>query len=150
MVATFKQPVTVEVITPVFVPLASLATQDTQKLGKGSHRIEIGFMESGCYPKLVHAVIRNGMVTTFEVEPCEHSERVLPKALSKEMNEILAEARKRIIQEPWQPVPVSEFVESMARESSYPTRIGWGAGCIYLCIWNYCLFCCLRGNKIDC
>lgn len=48
------------------------------------------------------------------------------------------------------PVPVAELIGSMARESSYPTRIGWGAGCIYICVWHYCLFCCLRGNRITC
>jgi hypothetical protein len=143
VVATFKHSMTVEVIVPTFVPLASLATQDIQKLSKGGHRIEIGFMEGDCCPKLVHAVIRNGMVTRIEVEPCVHSERVLPKAMSKEMSEVVAKARKRMEQDPWQPVPVAELVENMARDSHYPPRIGWGAGCIYICLWHYCLFCCI-------
>ena len=151
VVATFKHPVTVKVIVPTFVPLASLTTQDVQKLSKGRHKIEIGFMEGGCCPKLVHAVIRNGMVTGIEVEPCEKSERVLPKEMSKEMSKVFAEARRRIEQNPWQPVPVAELIDNVAMATGrYPTRIGWGAGCIYVCIWHYCLFCCLRGNRIVC
>jgi hypothetical protein len=148
--AAFKHPVTVEAIVPTFVPLASLATQDVQKLSKGRHKIEIGFIEGGYCPKMVHAVIRNGMVTSLEVDPCEHSIRVLPKEMSKEISEVFAEARRRVEQVPWEPVPVAELIDSMARESSYPTRIGWGAGCIYICVWHYCLFCCVRGNQVIC
>jgi len=144
VVATFRHPMTVEVIAPTFVPLTSLVTQDVQKLSKGSHKIEIGFMEGGCCPKMVHAIIRKGMVTRIEVEPCEHSEQVLPKAMSKEMSEVVAQARRKIEQDPWQPVPVAELIDSIAMDSSYPTRIGWGAGCIYICVWHYCLFCCIR------
>ena len=142
VVASFKHAVTVEIILPVVRPLAAAAALDVQKLSKGSHRVEIGVMEGGCCPKLVRAVIRKGMVTRLEAEPCAHSERVPPKSITKEMSAVLAEVRRRIDQDPWQPVPVSELV-SIAQQGRYPTRIGWGAGCIYICIWHYCLFCCI-------
>src|SRR3954470_4285417 len=85
LVARFKHPMTVEIIVPAFVPLAAASSLDVQKLSRGSHTIEIGFLEGGCCPKLVRAVIRNGVVSRLDVEPCEDSERVMPREMSRDI-----------------------------------------------------------------
>ena len=71
LVAKFKHPMSVEIIVPAFVPLAAASALDVQKLSKGSHAIEVGYLEGGCCPKLVRAVMRNGMVTRLDVDACE-------------------------------------------------------------------------------
>jgi hypothetical protein len=145
VVGRFRHAVNVEILMPRFVPLASVASQDVQKLSKGRHKIEVGFMEGGCCPKLVRAVIGNGMVTGFEVDPCEDSEKVLPKAMSKDTAQLVAKARRLVGQNEWEATPVREFVKAVAQQTgSYPDRIGWGAGCIYICHGFYCLFCCFN------
>jgi hypothetical protein len=143
LVAKFKHPMTVEIIVPSFVPLAAASTLDVQKLSKGSHTIEVGFLEGGCCPKMVRAVIRNGMVTRLDVAPCEDSEQLLPKEMSRDIAAIVAKAKKLAVKNPWKPVPVREFVGNIARlNDSYPPRAGTGAGCFYICVWHYCIFCC--------
>lgn len=142
-VATFKHPMNVEIIAPVIVPLAALKTLDLQKLGKGSHTIEVGMLEGGCCPKLVRAVIRGGIVTKLEVEPCEESEQVRLKDMPRDVAAMIAKAKRKLGRNPWTPVPIREFVTNMARQSgSYPPRAGTGAGCFYICLWHYCVFCC--------
>jgi hypothetical protein len=121
LVAKFKHPMTVEIIVPSFVPLAAASTLDVQKLSKGSHTIEVGFLEGGCCPKMVRAVIRNGMVTRLDVAPCEDSEQLLPKEMSRDIAAIVAKAKKLAVKNPWKPVPVREFVGNIARlNDSYP------------------------------
>ena len=143
LVAKFKHPMTVEIIVPAFVPLAAASSLDVQKLSKGSHTIEIGFLEGGCCPKLVRAVIRNGVVSRLDVESCEDSERVMPREMSRDIAAIVSKAQKLATKYPWKPVPVKEFVGSIAQQTgSYPPRAGWGAGCFYICLGYYCIFCC--------
>lgn len=141
LVAKFKHPMTVEIIVPKFVPLVAVSTLDVQKLSKGSHTIEVGFLEGGCCPKMVRAVIRNGMVARLDVEPCEESEKLTQKEMPREIAAIVAKAKKFAVKSPWTPIPVKEFVSNIARQS-YPPRAGTGAGCFYVCIWHYCIFCC--------
>ena len=70
---SFTIPLKVEIRRPKFKPLASLAALDVKRFDKGSHKIEVGFVMGGCCPQLVRAVIRNGIVTGFEVEPCKEA-----------------------------------------------------------------------------
>ena len=149
LLSKFNYTVEVEVIEPVFEPLASLKALDVSKLSKGKHRIEVGWLKGGCCPKLVHAIISKGMIRDLQVEPCNEAS----KAPSKEIVRLFAEARARIKPSgEWKPIPVQEIAMIW---DGYPSRWGTGAGCFYLCIWHYCLFCCLdkgcwiEGRKPD-
>lgn len=142
LVVKFKQTVNVEIIVPTFVPLATVKLLDVQKLSKGSHTIEVGFLEGGCCPKLVRAVIRNGMVARFDVEPCDDTTRLIPREMSPDIAAIVVKAKKMVRKHEWKPVPVGQFVDNITRDGEYPPRIGTGAGCFYICLGHYCLFCC--------
>src|SRR6476659_2399754 len=61
--ATLTVPMKVEIRQPEFEPLSSLKALDMQRLSKGSHKVEVGFLKGGCCRNLVWAVIRDGMVT---------------------------------------------------------------------------------------
>jgi hypothetical protein len=142
--AKFQFPMTAEVRIPDFTPFDSLKALDLDLLGKGKHRIEIGTMTGGCCRKLVYAVVKNGVVTAVEAEPCAEATRTP----SKEVKALFAQARKSI-KDPgkWEPIPVAKLADVVMLR---PTKVGTGAGCFYICIWNYCLFCCYRGLDSGC
>jgi len=138
-ILTFEHPLKIEVYVPEFEPLSAIDFLDAGKLSNGDHRVEIGFFKGGCCKKLVHAVIKNGMVVGIEAERCEDSE----EEVSEEILTLFSHVAKKLEHsEHWKPVPVEEFL-IMAKDGSYPPRAGTGAGCFYICLWHYCLFCCL-------
>lgn len=66
------------------------------------------------------------------------------KAPPKEFAGLYAAAMASIkTQEPFKPLPVQEIALIW---DGYPTRWGTGAGCIYICAWHYCLFCCITSG----
>ena len=136
---TFKHPITVEVRTLEFKPLASLDFLDVDRLSKGSHKIEIGVVKGGCCSKLVRATIRKGMVTGIEVEPCKDTKRASP-----ELFRLLKEAHPRIAPKAgtkFQPVPVGEFLGSAAVRAIDVDL------CITICIFGICGKCCFYSNQ---
>ena len=133
----FTVPVKVQVRHPEFVPLATLASLDVDRLSRGSHKIEIGFMEGGCCRNLVRAVIRGGMVVGIEVEPCEETRG--GKA-SPEVMKLFEQARRRLkVGGKWKPFPVS-YLASRQRQRDLVIIIG--GGCIFICIFDFCFMCC--------
>jgi hypothetical protein len=138
VLASFTVPMKVEIRQPEFEPLKSLAALDVERLSRGNHKIEIGFIKGGCCPHLVRAVIKNGMVTGCEVEPCKEDSR---KAPPPELLALLEKARKKIqAGRKWQPIPVRELVTSSARMLDLIVIVG--GGCIFICIWGHCIMCC--------
>ena len=136
--AAFTVPMRVEIRQPEFEPLATLAALDVERLSRGNHKIEIGFIKGGCCRHLVRAVIKRGMVTGCEIEPCEESEGM---SVPPELVKLLAQARKRVQGgRTWQPIPVGQFITSSARMRDLIIIIG--GGCIYVCIWDFCFMCC--------
>jgi hypothetical protein len=137
----FKRTVEVEVRLPEFEPLASLKSLDYRRLEKGNHTVEVGFLSGGCCRKLVRAVVKNGMVTGFEVEPCKET-----RPASPELKATLKEAHRRLAKQigKWQPFPISE-INKVA-----PLRISWGGGCIQICEFGYCLTCCFWRWGLGC
>lgn len=113
--------VKVEVSLPEFQPLASTRALDLKRLSKGNHKVEVGFLKGGCCPKMVRAVIRHGMVTALEMEPCKET-----KKASSDLTAVLKEAQRRIQPKggKWQPVAVGEFMSDSGR------FITTGGGCI--------------------
>ena len=138
VLATFTVPTKVEIRRPEFERLTSLDALDVGRLGKGSHKLEIGFIRGGPCRHLVRAVIRNGMVNGFEIEPCEDSGQAPPPELlavvKKARAQIGAAAGK------WQPIPVDQLLRSSARQLELIIIIG--GGCFFICIWGHCLMCC--------
>jgi hypothetical protein len=138
--ATFDFRVKVQATIPEFVALTSNRSLDFKRLGKGNHKIEVGYYKGGCCPKVVRAVVRDGMVTGLDVEPCEGTKKPSP-----EMKAIFKEAERRLRSRgKWQPVPIKEFSSNAAR------FIMTGGGCIMVCVWGHCLLCCYRDGEIHC
>jgi hypothetical protein len=136
LIATFKYPIDVKVIRPEFEPFSTFNTVDISRLSKGTHKVEIGFLKGGGCPKLVRAVVSKGMVTAIEVESCEDTKEVP----SKEVQGLFAKALKHVkAPAKWKPVPVAEFFNNA---EMLRIVIGTGAGCFYICILYWCLFCC--------
>jgi hypothetical protein len=136
-VATFDTPITVEVFVPEFVPFATLKALSPELLEKGKHRIEIGTIQGGCCRKLVYAVIQKGMVTSIEASLCAESTH----KPSKETVALFKTARSKVKDlGVWHPVPVTELSVLAATR---PDRFGTGAGCVYFCHGDYCVFCCV-------
>ena len=139
VLAKFSVPMKVEIRQPEFEPLASLAALDLKRLQEGNHKIEIGFIKGGCCRKLVRAVIKDGMVTGCEVEPCKGSGKA-GKA-PPELLAVFAKARKKVAGgKKWKPIPVSQLVSSNAKMLDLIIIVG--GGCIYMCIWDFCFLCC--------
>jgi hypothetical protein len=130
----FEYAIPFEARIPEFETLASLGALDLARLGKGSHKVEVGFFKGGCCSKLVKANVKNGMVTGIEVEPCKDTRKPPP-----EMKAVLQEAVRRLIPDrpgKFQPVPIAKFVAN-ARG-----LIVINGGCIQICWWGSCLTCC--------
>jgi hypothetical protein len=140
VLAEISVPVKVEIREPDFEPLASLGALDLKRLQKGKHKIEIGFIKGGCCRKLVRAVIKDGMVTGCEVEPCKESGKA--GKTPPELLVVLAEARKKVTGgKKWKPIPVAELVTSNAIMRDLIIIVG--DGCIYMCIFGFCFLCCM-------
>ena len=85
------------------------------------------------------------MVTGCEVEPCKESGK--PGKAPPELLAVLDEARKKVTGgKKWKPIPVSELVSSNAIMRDLIIIIG--DGCIYICIFNFCILCCLQPRHI--
>jgi hypothetical protein len=140
-VKKFDFPVQVEVRPAKFTPLAVLRYVDPDKLNRGSHNIEIGYSEGGCCRNSVYAVIKNGMVSAIEVEPCKDK----PEIRSKEFRALVAQAFKAVGggQDKWKPMPVRQFFSS----TNILQEIGGRFLCIVIDSGGRLYSCCLiRGN----
>jgi hypothetical protein len=136
--AKFSAPVKVQVRLPEFEPLASLKSLDLKRLSKGNHKIEIGFVTGGSCRNLVRAIVKNGMVTGCEIQGCKGLPKTTPP---RELRAVIDKARKMAARgRRWKPIPVAQLVSSNAR--IHDLIIITGGGCIFICIWGYCLMCC--------
>jgi hypothetical protein len=119
----------VEIRQPESEPLASLAALDVERLSRGNHKIEIGFIKGGCCRNLVRAVVKNGMVTGFEVEPCKDLSKTAGEGPQEDSGgrEVATHSR-------------CGLVRSSARRLELIIVVG--GGCIFICVWGYCVMCC--------
>jgi hypothetical protein len=139
VLAELSTPMKVQIRQPEFEPLASLKALDVKRLSRGNHKIEIGFVKGGCCRNLVRAVIKDGMVTGCEIEPCKDSGKA--GQAPPELLAVLAKARKKIAGgKKWKPIAVSQLVRSNARMLDLIIIVG--GGCIFICIWHFCIMCC--------
>ena len=139
VLASFTAPVKVEIREPDFEPLTSLAALDLKRLSRGNHKIEIGFLKGGCCPHMVRAIVKNGMVTGCEVEPCDDHKSAKPPP--RELMALIETARRKMkADRKWEPIPVAELVSSTARMRDLIIIIG--GGCFFFCIFGHCIMCC--------
>src|SRR3954468_22598294 len=111
--ATFRVPMKVEIRQPEFERLASLSALDVKRLSKGSHKVEVGFLTGGCCRNLVRAVIRDGLVTGFEVEACKETRTSSPPPPN--LLRVLQQPRRKIdAGRKWKPIIVAQLVRSSA------------------------------------
>jgi|SRR6185436_1679200 len=124
-------------VTPVpFTPLATLDALDVGRLKRAARkRIEVGYFESECCRRMVYAIVRKGMVVKLELDPCEGEVQTTPET-EQVIKSALARMRAGKGGRKVLPVPVERF---MANAPGLIIQI-WG--CIRICCFGYCLFCC--------
>jgi hypothetical protein len=131
-----QQSVPIEVTPLPFKPLAAIHHLDLEALSRAkSARIEVGSYDTGCCRRAVHAVVRKGMVTRFEVEPCKAPVKLTPewKAVLRNVHKaVRAGSGKRQTF----PIPAQQLPDAVAR-IKYSIWV-----CIKICCFGYCLTCC--------
>ena len=131
------QQVPIEVTPLPFRPLDSVSHLDLESLARARNaRIELGSYDGGCCRRMLHAVVRQGKVTKFELDPCTEVQRVTP-----EMARVLADIHRAVASRgepgPKFPFPVHELPEAVAR-IKYSVWV-----CVKICCFGYCLTCCV-------
>ncbi len=126
-------PVAVTVKPGEFHYLKTLESLDQSKLCKGKHTIEVGYVQTPCCKKLVKAVVIDGMITRFEVEPCKdgvHPSPELRKLMALALTKYAAGVGRP------QPIPIAAFI---AQE----IEIGGKFPCIWVIVGPWVFGCCL-------
>lgn len=132
-----RRSVPIEVTPLPFQPLAAVRNLDLDALARAkSARIEVGHYETGCCRRVVHAVIRKGMVTKFEVEPCKDPVRLTPEWKGV-LRDVHRAVRARSGRGEKFPLPVSQLPSAVAR-IKYSIWV-----CVRICCFGYCLTCCM-------
>jgi hypothetical protein len=132
-------------VTPAkFEPSANLELIDASKVASRK-RIEAGeFIGERCRTK-VYGVVERGMVTRVELGKCKDM-----KSPSRSLAAAVAKALKAAELEgggAFQPMPVAEFIAHARRRF---IDIDWGGGCVYICVWDACFYCCLLEGDLIC
>ena len=129
--------VAVEVTEARFREFESLRHLDVARLSRAaSARIEVGYFETGCCSRAVHAVVKKGKVTKLELEPCEGKVR-----MTSDLKKVVEAAAKKLAagrggRTPL-PVPVSEF---LAAPLIITVDVMF---CFQICCFGYCITCCI-------
>jgi hypothetical protein len=131
-----KQKIAVEVREAPFKTFESIRHLDVARLSRAAHgRFEVGQFEAGCCRRIVHAVVRKGMVTKLEVEPCKRAVRMTP-----DMKKMIHAARKafaaRRAGSKRLPVAVNTF---LAGAHGFTIDVSF---CFMICVFGWCLICC--------
>ena len=139
-----------------FEPLDTIGLLDLGKLGRGTHKICVGYVyvQGGCCPAKAVATVRAGKVVDVSVEACKDR-----KKLSGVAQAIVREAKRRGYlrkRSKWTPVPVDKFFTS-PREMARIIISGWDTedgGCAQIC-WGDgpildCVYCCRSKDEFDC
>jgi hypothetical protein len=133
-----RQNVEVEVTEVALRTFDSVRHLDLERLSRAAHaRFEIGTFESGCCRRVAYAVVKRGMVTKLELEPCKKSVRLTPdvkRAVQMAVKKLAANRSGATTL----PVPVSVFLAGPLG----PYFSGWM--CIKICCFGHCLTCCIH------
>jgi hypothetical protein len=133
----FKYPAQVEVRRPKFEPFASLRQLDLEKLASAEiAKVELGYLKTECCQQLVRAIVRKGMVTEIQVQPCDEPGRIKP---SPEMMKLVAAALKRAAKGSPRPPKFPMTFPAMLESLISVTTIT----CIQICVFGWCIACCI-------
>ncbi len=134
-------------VTPLpFVAFDSVRNLDLDTLARAkSARFEVGYYQTGCCRRLVHARVRKGQVTALEIEPCK--ERA---ALTPATREIVEAAYSDAVRRSRRasrsgglslPVPVQQLPQALAR-LKFNIWV-----CVKICCFGRCIECCIDINS---
>jgi hypothetical protein len=130
-----KGKVEVTVQEAPFRTFDTLRRLDVRRLEKAAKaRFEVGWFETGCGQRIVHAVVEKGRVARLEIEPCPDPVRLTP-----EMRALVQAARKALWPKrtaAFRRVGVRDFI-SNANGLTIEVY-----GCFTICIFGWCLSCC--------
>jgi hypothetical protein len=127
-----NQKIPIKVARVPFKSFESARHLDVASLSRAkTARFEVGYFESDCCRRIVHAVVKNGRVTKLEPEPCKHPARLTP-----EMSKLVRAARSKLGSPKFRSRPVSEF---LAGGHGFTIDISF---CFIICIFEWCLMCC--------
>ena len=138
---TVNQRVRVTITPAPFHVFASVRQLDVARLKRAARqRIEVGYFESECCRRMVHAIVRKGQVVKLELEPCEGTAPASP-----EIEQVARAALKQLGVKPGGrtalPAPVEQLV---ANAQGFTWEIWW---CFRICCFGYCIFCCFDIGK---
>jgi len=128
-----------------FEPNINLDHLDVSGISKGRTKIEAGEFIGSCCSTKVYGIVEEGIVRKLEFSKCEASKRP-PKFLKAPVAKAM-EAIKPASGGSFEPMPVKKFI-SHARRGFID--IGGGGGCIYICIFDFCYFCCVVDGDTLC
>lgn len=139
------QRVPIEVTPLPFVAHESVRNLDLEALSRVKKaRLEVGHFDAGCCQRTVCAIVRNGKLTSFEVEPCD--ERApMPPSMKSIVDAAYRDAARRARAATHAgglklPVPVEQLPQTLARIKATI----WV--CVKICIFGHCLICCIDAN----
>ncbi len=136
-----QRSVPIEVTPLPFTPLEAVQSFDLGALARAkSARIEVGHYETGCCRRVVYAVIRKGMVTKFELEPCKDPVKLTPewKGVLRDVHKALRAGGGKVEKFP---IPVQQLPSAVMR-LKYTIWV-----CVKICWFGYCLTCCFDANS---
>ena len=142
-VAKFTHPAKIDVYLPDFELLKSLRHLEIDQLERAaSGEFEVGYFKTQCCRHLIRAVVRRGMVTKLVSDPRPKTSQA---KVSREFAKLLDLARRRAVRtlgrrSPRLPMPVRAFLRDPTAAVTMDEPTIW---CFKICIYGYCLECCL-------
>ncbi|HEU0310365.1 MAG TPA: hypothetical protein VFR36_03990 [Sphingomicrobium sp.] len=126
-------------VEPVaFEPSTNLDHIDVSRLSKRRAKIEAGEFVGSCCSTKVYGIAEGGIVRKLEFSKCKGSKRP-SKSLEAVVTKAIA-AIKPSMGGSFNPMPVSNFIASARRRF---IDIDIGGGCIIICIFDSCIYCCV-------
>jgi hypothetical protein len=141
----FKYERTYTLRQPKFRLFKTVEYLDADKLGKGSHTIELGKFESCNCDCAVTARISNGMITGINYPKCENETKIPPR-LGKKIEAARRQLKKRS-RVKWKNIPVRELTRSAAARTRVVVVVTTSGDCYEVCIdpgtgLQTCWICC--------
>jgi hypothetical protein len=132
-------------VTPAkFEPSPNLELIDAGKAASRK-KIEVGEFIGGCCATKVYGVVERGMVTRVEFGKCKDM-----KSPSRSLAAAAAKALKAARPRgggAFKPMPVAAFIAQARRRFNL---IDIGGGCITICVFGACFYCCVLDRDTIC
>jgi hypothetical protein len=127
--------------TPVpFTTFDSVRHLDVARLSRAAHaRVELGYFDTGCCRRVLHAVVRKGLVTKLELEPCKEPVRMTPE-LKPELKKVLQAVGKKLRARKSGSYTLPMPVKKLLGDQTIFYFSGWW--CTKICVFGHCLICC--------